>query len=374
MAFDRATARRSEPLARAHVFFPFTFRYGLAMRGVTRGSSILARCAAGTLAVVSLAAAVLPAACLSGASPQASSTKSTAANATKPAEASAEIPQPQEEAAAAPPPSAAAPPKQLPRGGRVLFPIHRLVGFCGTPGAPALGELQGNLAVKAKALDAQAAHYAQGRALLPVFELIAVVVQSSPGADGKYRRRVDGAVVDEYLRMARQSRALLLLNIQPGRSDFLTEVKSFESYLREPDVGVALDPEWAMKPNQRPGVFFGQTTGSILNDVAEYLSTLIEQGELPEKALVFHEVNRGVIQDESLLKSFRGVAIIKSVDGLGPVHAKIATYGNLMETMTAGVHPGFKLFFDEDTRNGSRLMTAKEVLSLSPQPEYVMYE
>jgi hypothetical protein len=45
-----------------------------------------------------------------------------------------------------------------------------------------------------------------------------------------------------------------------------------------------------------------------------------------------------------------------------------------METMTVGVHPGFKLFFDEDTRNGSRLMTAKEVLSLSPQPEYVMFE
>src|SRR5687768_12011834 len=30
---------------------------------------------------------------------------------------------------------------QLPRGGREIFPEHRLVGFCGTPGAPALGRL-----------------------------------------------------------------------------------------------------------------------------------------------------------------------------------------------------------------------------------------
>jgi hypothetical protein len=45
-----------------------------------------------------------------------------------------------------------------------------------------------------------------------------------------------------------------------------------------------------------------------------------------------------------------------------------------MEKIRPGVHPGFKLFFDEDTRNGSRLMTPKEVLALSPQPEYVMYE
>ena len=165
-----------------------------------------------------------------------------------------------------------------------------------------------------------------------------------------------------------------MLNIQPGWSDFLTEVKSFESYLHEPDVGIALDPEWSMKPKQRPGVFYGQTTGAIVNEVAAYLSTIIAEDSLPEKALVFHEVNRGIVKDEAVVKPFPGVAVIKSVDGLGPVHAKIATYGNLMEVMTAGVHPGFKLFFDEDTRNGSRLMTATEVLALSPQPEYVMYE
>ncbi|MDP9035351.1 MAG: hypothetical protein M3O50_11130, partial [Myxococcota bacterium] len=330
------------------------------------------RRAAQSLLVVA-AFALVTDACLSGASPQPSSTKTTTSNPVAVAEAAVEVVRPKE-APAAPPPPAEAPLKQLPRGGRTLFPVHRLVGFCGTPGAPALGELQGNLPAKAKALDAQAAHYAQGRVILPVFELIAVVVQSGPGQDGMYRRRVDHSVVDEYLRVARQSKALLLLNIQPGHSDFVTEVKYYESYLREPDVGVALDPEWAMKGKERPGVYYGQTTGAVLNDVAEYLSTIIEQGDLPEKALVFHEVNRGIIKDEGLLRSFRGVAIIKSVDGLGPVHAKIATYGNLMETMTAGVHPGFKLFFDEDTRNGSRLMTAKEVLALSPQPEYVMYE
>jgi hypothetical protein len=275
-------------------------------------------------------------------------------------------------------PTTVAPPeepaKELPRGGRTLFPDHRLVGFCGTPGAPALGELQGNLKAKAKALEAHAAPYAGDRKILPVFELIAVVVQGWPGVDGKYRRRVDDSVVDEYLRAARESRALLLLNIQPGQSDFLTEVKTFEAYLREPDVGVALDPEWAMKPKQHPGQYFGQTTGATLNEVAAYLSGIVEQGRLPEKALVFHEVVREVVKDESTVAPYPGVVFIKSVDGLGPVHAKIATYGNLMEKLGAGVHPGFKLFFDEDTRNGSRLMTAKEVLALSPQPEYVMYE
>ncbi len=266
------------------------------------------------------------------------------------------------------------PVKELPRGGRTIFPEHRLVGFCGTPGAPALGELQGNLPAKAKALETRAAQFADGRKILPVFELIAVVVQGYPGSDGKYRRRVVDSIVDDYLRAARRSKALLLINIQPGQSDFLSEVKTFEPYLREPDVGVALDPEWAMKAKQRPGAFWGQTTGGAINDVAAYLSDIVKEGDLPEKVLVFHEVVRSVVKDESTVRPYPGIVVVKSVDGLGPVGSKIATYGNLMETMSAGVHPGFKLFFDEDTRNGSHLMSAKQVLALSPKPEYVMYE
>jgi hypothetical protein len=195
-----------------------------------------------------------------------------------------------------------------------------------------------------------------------------------PGADGKYRRRVDDTVVRTYLREARRSNALLLLNIQPGQSDFLTEAKAFEPYLREPDVGLALDPEWAMKPRQRPGVVWGQTSAASINAVAEYLSGLVAADNLPEKVLVFHEVVREVVKDETLMRSPPGVVIVKSVDGLGSARAKVATYANLMERTAPGVHAGFKLFFYEDTQHGSALMSARQVLSLSPQPEYVMYE
>jgi hypothetical protein len=264
--------------------------------------------------------------------------------------------------------------KELPRGGRELFPTFRLVGFCGTPGAPALGELQGNLVTKGKALEAQAAHYADKRQVLPTFELIAVVVQSYAGPDGLYRRRVDNSVVDDYLKAARRAKGILLLNIQPGHSDFMTEVKTFEPYLRESDVGVALDPEWSMKPNQKPGVFYGQTTGEIIDSVAEYLSEIVQQGGLPEKPLIFHQVNDEVLKDEAAVKAHPGVVIIKSVDGLGPQAAKMNTYHYLVKKLAPAVHPGFKLFFDEDTRNGSHLMSPKQVLGLTPQPEYVIYE
>jgi hypothetical protein len=282
-----------------------------------------------------------------------------------------EAPPPPVKAEAPPPP----PKPELPRGGRTIFPEHRLVGYCGTPGAPALGRLMGDLPKRAKEVATYADKYARGRKPLPVFELIAVVVQGGPGADGKWRRRVPESVIDDYLKAAREAKALLLLNIQPGHSDFVTEVKTLEKYLRQPDVGVALDPEWAMKdPKQKPGASYGQTTGSVINEVIDYLAGIVKEGDLPEKPLVFHQVNNYVVQDEGAIAPKPGVVVIKGVDGLGPKAAKIVTYNTLVKALKPGVHAGFKLFFDEDTANGWKLMSPDEVLALEPQPEYVMYE
>lgn len=276
------------------------------------------------------------------------------------------------EVAPAQPPAPRRP--ELPRGGRDLFPRHRLVGFCGTPGAPALGRLQGNLAARAKDVRTYAEKYAGAREVLPVFELIAVVVQGAAGADGKWRRRVPASVVDEYLQAARTEKALLLLNVQPGHSDWLTELKELEKWLREPDVGVALDPEWMMKPKQKPGVFYGQTTGTQIDAVSEYLAKIVADGDLPEKALVYHQVNDYVVKDEAKLVARPGVVLVKSVDGLGPKGAKINTYNFLVKNLASPVHAGFKLFFDEDSQNGGKVMSPAEVLALKPEPEYVMYE
>lgn len=273
-----------------------------------------------------------------------------------------------------PPPPPAVPKSELPGGGRTIFPDHVLVGFCGTPGAPALGPLWNNPEAKGKKLLGYAEQYAAGRKILPVFELIAVVVQGSPGSDGKYRVRILDSVIDQYLRIAREYKGLLLLNIQPGQSDFLTELHAFDKYLHEPDVGVALDPEWAMIKKEKPGLFYGQTTGETINSVIQYLSDIVKQDDLPEKVLVFHRVNAYVVKHESEIQQAPGVVVVESVDGLGPMGAKINTYNFLMHLKAPWIHPGFKLFFDEDTRHGSTLMTPKEVLELSPPPEYVMYE
>lgn len=263
---------------------------------------------------------------------------------------------------------------ELPRGGRNVFPAYRLVGFAGAPGSPALGRLGvGSLEARVREMEKVARPYADGRQVQPVMELIAVVVQGSPGADGKYRYRQPDEVIQTYLRMARKHRDILLLNIQPGRSNFLTEVKYLEKWLREPDVGLALDPEWAMGPGQVPMRVFGHTTGPELNKVAAWVSALVVREKLPQKVVVFHQLASPIVRQEAAIKTHPGVVLVKSVDGIGSQATKEETWRKLTTAMAKGVHPGFKLFYQEDREHGA-LMSAKQVLSLEPTPEYVLYE
>ena len=84
--------------------------------------------------------------------------------------------------------------------------------------------------------------------------------------------------------------------------------------------------------------------------------------------------NTWVFNEDPYVKAHPGVVIVKSVDGLGPKDTKIKTYNVLVNHMSPNVHPGFKLFFDEDTAGGHKLMTPEQVLALTPVPDYVMYE
>ncbi|MGY0021564.1 hypothetical protein [Streptomyces sp. cg35] len=264
---------------------------------------------------------------------------------------------------------------ELPRGGREVFPAHRLVGYCGLPGAAALGRLgTGDLDDRVDELEKRGRAYSDDRTPLPVLELLAVVANSGPGPDGTYRSRTPDETIRTFHKAARDHRGLLLLNIQPGRADPLAEVKALKEWLVQPDVGIALDPEWEMSSGQIPGDTYGHTTGGELTRIAAYLASLVDEHDLPEKVFVYHQVAESVVRDEHRLKVPKGVAVVKCADGIGSPHLKRETWKRLVDSMPPRLHTGFKLFFEEDTEGGGRLMTPDEVLALTPRPSYVMYE
>jgi hypothetical protein len=276
----------------------------------------------------------------------------------------------------APPESSAAVPAPVaePAAARSA-PVDRLlIGYCGAPGSSAMGKMTGDLDAAGKALRRQIEGYRSDRPAVPVVELIATVVHRSSGSDGMYRSRAQERTVRQYLDQARSMGGLLLLNIQPGRADFLPEVQAYEHWLTEPDVGVALDPEWAVEEGVVPGKKFGRTTGAELDGVARYLGKLAVDKGIPDKVMIYHQVAESVVRDEDGLSPHPGVTVVKVVDGIGSAADKKATWARLMKQKPAHVQTGFKLFFTEDTRGGRPLMTPAEVLELQPTPSYVVYE
>ena len=262
------------------------------------------------------------------------------------------------------------PPPELPGGGRHLFPSHRVVAYYGAPQNDELGALGiGTAAQAGKRLLAQMRAYRHGgRKLMPAMELIAVVASNDAGNDNSYSYKQSDAVVEQYLKAARRINALLILDIQPGHADFMSQTLRYERFLREPDVGLALDPEWAT-PGRVPGTVIGSTDAATVNRVSAYLAGLVKRYDLPQKLLVVHQFTESMIRNKEHLRRRRGLALVLNVDGFGDQPNKIAKYVDFTQPRTR-FKSGYKLFYKEDTN----LMTPAQVLKLRPRPDLVIYE
>jgi hypothetical protein len=262
-------------------------------------------------------------------------------------------------------------PAELPRGGRTILPGKRVVAFYGAPQDRELGVLGiGSPRLAARKLERQARPYARrGRPVLPAFELIAAIVTSEAGDGGDHSMRQEPATIRRYLRAARAHRMLMLLDIQPGYAPFLQEAQALEHFLKEPDVSLALDPEWSMDPPQLPGQEIGSTDAATINEVSRYLSAIVRRYDLPQKLLVVHRFTGDMIEAEHDLERNPGVALVVNVDGFGDQPNKISKYHEFTQDLRRRFN-GFKLFYEEDVN----LMKPKQVLRLNPQPDLVVYE
>lgn len=271
-----------------------------------------------------------------------------------------------------PPPPAPKPRPALPDGTRSVLPEHRVLIHYGAPQARELGILGiGSPAAAGQRLRRHRAEYQARltRPVLPAMELIAVICTAEAGPDGKHRARQTNATIGRYLAAARASKALLILDIQPGRSDFVTEARSLERWLKEPDVSLAIDPEWRMGPNEIPGRVIGGVDATEVNRVSAYLASLVKKHDLPDKLLIVHQFTDGMIGRRSRLRDRVGVDLVLNADGFGTPDLKAGTYDRVTKNAPAG-GVGFKLFYEEDTR----LMSPAAVLALRPRPDVIMYE
>jgi hypothetical protein len=261
-------------------------------------------------------------------------------------------------------------PPELPGGGRRLFPDHFVVALYGSPLTHRLGRLGlGPPSFAAEALKEQARAYKGTRRVLPALEVVATVARDNPGPDGSYTNLLSEGMIQAYLEQARAIQGLLLIDVQPGRRSFWHHVPRYARFLKEPDVGLALDPEWRVGPGQIPGHTLGHVSAGELNKVIDYVAAIVRRYRLPQKLVVIHQFTPFMIKDRHKVHIPPEVAVTFDFDGVGGKDAKIGNYIELGPG-PKGSHQGIKLYYTNDVG----LLSPREILSLEPQPDIVIYQ
>jgi hypothetical protein len=261
-----------------------------------------------------------------------------------------------------------------PWGGTELFNGYRLVGLYGSPGYPTLGVL-GEQSLQAAVTKAhQLANTYQAysaETVVPAFEIITTVASASPTNDNDYSQEIEQKTLVSWITKAYANDIYVVLDFQPGRDDFLTQVKQYESLLKEPHVGVALDPEWRLAPRQRHLQQIGQVSVTEINAVAAWLDRLTAKYQLPQKLLLIHQFRRSMIDGIARLNpTYDHLALCIQMDGQGTQAAKVDSYTSVASQALDGMHYGWKNFYDEDEPTRS----PKDTYSLLPKPWFVSYQ
>ena len=263
---------------------------------------------------------------------------------------------------------------ELPGGGQVMFPGRRVVALYGSPGAPELGPL-GRQSIPASIARAKAlaARYDKISPVpvVPGFEIIVSVASAEPGPGGKYSSVLGIDKIRPWVDAAREAGVYVTLDLQPGRTDFLTQAKLFRELLLEPHVGLALDPEWRLKPNQVHLTQIGSVSPAEVNRTSAWLADLVAQNDLPQKALVLHQFDADMLGDRSKIDTRREeLAFVIHADGHGVPHVKLFTWNRIVQGLPPRTWLGWKNFFTED----KPMFSPRRTMGVEPNPWFISYQ
>lgn len=265
--------------------------------------------------------------------------------------------------------------KKLPGGGERWFPSHTLIALYGVPGSSSLGILGEQDATKSVQRAEEMAAKFRGltnTTVVPMFEIIATVAAGDAGRDGNFSNEGSIATISPWVHAAADAGIYVVLDLQPGRSDFLSQAKRYEPLLKLPNVGLALDPEWRLGPDQFPLQQTGTVDSSEVNGVISWLADLTRDNVLPQKVLVLHQFQTRMIGNRALLDTSREeLAVIIHADGQGTQPAKQSTWNALHVDAPNGLSWGWKNFIDED----DPMLTPEQTMTqVSPPPNLVSYQ
>ena len=255
---------------------------------------------------------------------------------------------------------------------QVILPKSRILSYYGYPGNELMGILgEHSMEDLLPILQEQGAAYQAADPETPLalaYEVISSVAQADAGEDGNFLVHINSETLDEYAEFCLDNDLLMIMDLQFGLDSVQQELDWVRPWLELHHVHVALDPEFAIKEGEQPGVDLGTLTAEDIAYAQRFLVDLAEELDLPPKILIIHQFNWYTLPDKELIEPMDGLQFVLEVDGWGPPDDKRETYRVLTETPIE--YHGFKLWYRQD----EPLMTPEEVLALSPTPDIVIYQ
>ena len=211
--------------------------------------------------------------------------------------------------------------------------------------------------------------------VVPALEYIVVTAQKGSGKDGKYRMRMPFNQIDKTMELAARINAIVFLDVQVGHSTLQEEIPRLLTYLKLPNVHLAVDPEYSMKGGEVPGSRVGTLAAEDINYASNYLAQIVREYALPPKILVVHRFTNKMVTNYKNITTCPEVQIVMHMDGFGFPAKKINTYNSCIANEPVQF-TGFKLFYKNDilSPQGRTLMTPEEILKLYPSPSYIHFQ
>ncbi|MDB4881881.1 MAG: hypothetical protein JWL95_647 [Gemmatimonadetes bacterium] len=259
-----------------------------------------------------------------------------------------------------------------------LLPANRILAYYGNPLSKKMGALgeypkEQMLAM----LDKEVARWAKAdptHPVVPALHFIVTVAQGAPGKNGLYRLQMRDSMTNEIYSWAKAHHALLFLDVQPGKSTVQAEVPRLRPFLENPDVHLAIDPEFAMAPSGAlPSKRVGTVDAADVNWAIHFLDQIVREKHLPPKVLIIHRWTRKMVTNARDIRPVPNVQVVMDMDGWGPPWLKFDSYHDYVKAEPVQF-TGFKLFYHNDTKKGDLLLTPAEVLRLNPKPLYIQYQ
>jgi len=163
----------------------------------------------------------------------------------------------------------------------------------------------------------------------------------------------------------------VILDLQPGRASLLAQARRYQSLLRLPDVGLALDPEWKLQPRQLPLQQIGGVSIKEVNSVIRWLAGLTARNRLPQKLLILHQFRLSMILGEQRLDTRQqDLAILIHMDGQGSPASKQQTWEAVTRAAPPGVFFGWKDFYVKD----HPMLGPWQTINRSPRLSMISYQ